>query len=65
MDRVAIFADVQNLYYTTRQAFGRNFDYNAFWKVATEGREVVKANSPNTPLYPIVGYSQLHSVRFR
>lgn len=43
MDKVAIFADVQNLYYTTRQAFGRNFDYNAFWKAATEGRDVVKA----------------------
>lgn len=43
MDKVAVFADVQNLYYTTRQAFGRHFDYNAFWRTATAGREVVKA----------------------
>ncbi len=31
------------MYYTTKQAFGRNFDYNAFWKVATHNREVGKA----------------------
>ena len=41
--KVAIFADVQNVYYTTKQAFGRHFDYNAFWAAATRGREVVKA----------------------
>ena len=43
MEKVAIFVDVQNVYYTTKQAFGRNFDYNAFWKAATLNREVVKA----------------------
>ena len=31
MERVAILVDVQNVYYTTRKAFGCNFDYNAFW----------------------------------
>nr|WP_288132042.1 NYN domain-containing protein [Microbulbifer sp.] len=35
--------DVQNVYYTTRQAFSRNFDYNKFWSQATSGRQVVKA----------------------
>lgn len=45
MEKVAIFVDVQNIYYTTKQAFGRNFDYNAFWKVATLNREVVKATA--------------------
>ena len=29
--------------YTTRQAFKRNFDYNQFWRKATQNREVVKA----------------------
>lgn len=41
--RVAILVDVQNVYYTTRQIFGRHFDYNAFWAQATSGREVVAA----------------------
>ncbi|SBO08240.1 NYN domain protein [Vibrio mediterranei] len=31
MESIAIFVDVQNVYYTTRQAFGRRFDYNALW----------------------------------
>ena len=43
MQKVAIFVDVQNVYYTTRQTFGKNFDYNRFWAMATEGRELVKA----------------------
>ncbi|WP_160152451.1 NYN domain-containing protein [Microbulbifer sp. ALW1] len=43
MQSVAIFVDVQNVYYTTRQAFRRNFDYNAFWSKATEGRRVTSA----------------------
>ena len=42
-EKVALFVDVQNIYYTCRQAFKRNFDYNAFWARATEGREVVNA----------------------
>ncbi|KPQ28558.1 MAG: hypothetical protein HLUCCO06_06105 [Halomonas sp. HL-93] len=28
MVKVAIFIDVQNVYYTVREAYGRNFDYN-------------------------------------
>ncbi|MFK8068838.1 MAG: NYN domain-containing protein [Gammaproteobacteria bacterium] len=43
MKKVVIFVDVQNIYYTTRQTFGRNFDYNKFWLKATSGREVIKA----------------------
>jgi len=43
MKRVAIFVDVQNIYYTTRQAFSSHFDYNAFWRQVTAGREVIKA----------------------
>ncbi len=43
MNKVAIFVDVQNVYYTARQIFGKNFDYNKFWRQATDGREVVKA----------------------
>jgi uncharacterized LabA/DUF88 family protein len=40
---VALFVDVQNIYYTTRQCFSRHFDYNSFWAEATRERQVVKA----------------------
>ena len=43
MNRVAIFVDVQNIYYTTKQAHGCNFDYNAFWAKVTRDRQVVVA----------------------
>ena len=40
---VAVFVDVQNVYYTTRQCFSRHFDYNSFWAQVTRDRRVVKA----------------------
>ena len=43
MDTVAVFVDVQNIYYTTRQRFSRHFDYNSFWAEVTLNRKVVKA----------------------
>ena len=43
MQTVTIFLDVQNIYYTTKQRFGRHFNYNAFWAQATKNRRVVKA----------------------
>ena len=45
MDKIAILVDVQNIYYTTRQGFGRQFNYRAFWSRVTEGREIVAANA--------------------
>src|SRR6202790_5689312 len=45
METVALFVDVQNIYYTTRQRFARHFDYNKFWAEATRGRSVVKATA--------------------
>ncbi|MFT6421587.1 MAG: uncharacterized LabA/DUF88 family protein [Thalassolituus sp.] len=42
-ERISIFADVQNIYYTTRQSFGRHFNYQALWDELTQGREVVRA----------------------
>jgi uncharacterized LabA/DUF88 family protein len=42
VNNIAIFADVQNIYYTTRQAYGRQFDYGALWqRVSSEGAIVV------------------------
>jgi len=40
LEKVGIFADVQNIYYTSQQAFKRNFNYNAFWAEATEFCEI-------------------------
>lgn len=31
MKKIAIFVDVQNIYYTCKQSLNKNFDYNAFW----------------------------------
>ena len=45
LKRVAIFADVQNIYYTTRQAYDAHFDYNLFWRQATADRQVVTATA--------------------
>ena len=36
--RIAVFVDVQNIYYTTRQAYGRQFDYRKLWRrISAEG----------------------------
>ena len=42
-EKVGIFVDVQNIYYTCRQAYNSNFDYNKFWAAVTRDREVVCA----------------------
>ena len=43
LEKVGIFVDVQNIYYTCRQAYQGNFDYNQFWAEATRDREVICA----------------------
>ncbi|KKO45328.1 nuclease [Arsukibacterium ikkense] len=43
MSSVTILVDVQNIYYTSRQAYGKSFDYNKFWAEVTAGRTVDKA----------------------
>ena len=43
MEKIAIFVDVQNIYYTTMSCYKAHFDYNVFWRKVTHGREVVKA----------------------
>jgi len=41
--RIAVFADVQNIYYTTRQAYGRQFNYRKLWqRISSEG-EIISA----------------------
>lgn len=43
MQKVAIFVDVQNIYYTCRQRHQKHFDYTRFWQQATYQRQVVAA----------------------
>ena len=43
MKKIAIFVDIQNIYYTTKEGFGRHFDYNKFWAQATKNCQVEKA----------------------
>jgi uncharacterized LabA/DUF88 family protein len=43
MERVAIFVDVQNIYYTVKQNYNCHFNYNAFWADVTSERKVIKA----------------------
>ena len=41
MKSIAIFVDVQNIYYTTRETNGRQFNYRKFWEqVSLEGKIV-------------------------
>lgn len=35
LEKVCIFVDVQNIYYTCRQTYQKNFDYNKLWAEAT------------------------------
>ena len=43
MEKIAVFVDVQNIYYTTKQFYHCHFDYNAFWAKISLNRTVVKA----------------------
>ena len=45
MKKVSLFVDVQNIYYTTRSVYQRNFDYNKFWAQATQDRQIVIARA--------------------
>jgi uncharacterized LabA/DUF88 family protein len=43
--RIAIFVDVQNIYYTTRQAYGRQFNYRKLWQQISSEGEIVSATA--------------------
>ncbi|MGV0036396.1 MAG: NYN domain-containing protein [Candidatus Azotimanducaceae bacterium WSBS_2022_MAG_OTU7] len=43
--KAAIFVDVQNIYYTTQQAFGRKFDYRKLWRKLDNEFDIVMANA--------------------
>ena len=45
MNKIAIFVDVQNIYYTTRDAYHRQFDYRKFWRHISAQGEIVAATA--------------------
>lgn len=45
LKKIAIFADVQNIYYTTRQAYGRQFNYQKLWQQISSQGEIVAATA--------------------
>jgi len=43
LKKIALFVDVQNIYYTTRDIYGRQFNYREFWKKISSQGEIVNA----------------------
>jgi len=45
LQKIAIFVDVQNIYYTTRQAYARQFNYRRFWQRILHQGEIISATA--------------------
>ena len=45
MAKIAVFVDVQNIYYTTRDAFKKQFNYRHFWQQINRQGDIVLANA--------------------
>ena len=45
MKKIAVFVDVQNIYYTTRDTFGQQFNYRLLWQELAAQGDVVIANA--------------------
>ena len=45
MEKIAIFVDVQNIYYTTRHAYSRQFNYRRFWQHISHQGDIILANA--------------------
>jgi uncharacterized LabA/DUF88 family protein len=43
--KIAVFVDVQNIYYTTRQAYGRQFNYRLLWERISAQGQIVSATA--------------------
>lgn len=43
LERVSVFVDVQNIYYTVKQSFNCHFNYNVFMSEVTHDRQLVNA----------------------
>jgi uncharacterized LabA/DUF88 family protein len=45
MKKIAIFVDVQNIYYTTRDTFDRSFNYRQLWQQLSTQGDIIIANA--------------------
>lgn len=45
MKKIALFVDIQNIYYTTRQSYQRQFNYRELWQQLSNQGEIVLANA--------------------
>ncbi|MDO7083953.1 NYN domain-containing protein [Pseudocolwellia sp. AS88] len=45
MKKIAVFVDIQNIYYTTRDAYKRQFNYRKFWEQLSYQGDIVIANA--------------------
>jgi uncharacterized LabA/DUF88 family protein len=43
LERVSIFVDVQNIYYTVKQIYNCHFNYSIFMSEVTRNRQLIKA----------------------
>ena len=45
MQKIAVFVDVQNIYYTTRDTYQRQFNYRLLWQELMAQGDVILANA--------------------
>jgi uncharacterized LabA/DUF88 family protein len=45
LKKIALFVDVQNIYYTTKQAFGKSFNYRKFWEQTQRRGDIIAATA--------------------
>jgi len=45
LQKIAVFVDVQNIYYTTRDAYQRQFNYRLLWQELAAQGDIVVANA--------------------
>jgi len=45
LKKIAIFVDVQNIYYTSREVYGRQFNYRELWRRISDEGEITAATA--------------------
>ena len=45
MKKIAVFVDVQNIYYTVKECHGCHFNYRALWRQLSQEGDIVIANA--------------------
>jgi uncharacterized LabA/DUF88 family protein len=45
LQKIAVFVDVQNIYYTTRDTYQRQFNYRLLWQELMSQGDIVQASA--------------------